>query len=128
MPRESYYQPTRKLVSQDDGAMIARPDVPRSKFVGSWNRLTTFDAGRLVPFLVEEVLPGDHLSYRVSAYVRMATPLFPMMSQQRIDTHFFFVPYRLLWDNFQRFMGEQPTGPADSIDFTIPQILFPADV
>lgn len=80
-----------------------------------------FDAGYLVPFLVEEVLPGDHLSYDVTAYVRMATPLFPMYSNQRIDTFFFYVPCRLLWENWTKFMGEQAT-PASSIAFVIPRI------
>lgn len=101
--------------------MIERPDVPRSKFIGSWTRKTTFNAGLLVPFLVEEVLPGDHLKYDVTAYVRMSTPLFPMFDNQRVDTFFFFVPCRLVWSNWRQFMGQQAT-PASSIDFTIPQV------
>lgn len=117
----SYKLPSRRLVSQEDAAMTARPDVPRSKFVGSWTRKTTFDAGLLVPFMVEEVLPGDQLSYDVTAYVRMSTPLFPLMDNQRIDTFFFFVPNRLLWFNWPEFMGEQ-INPGDSIAFTIPGI------
>lgn len=99
--------------------MVERPDVPRSKFIGSWTRKTTFDAGLLVPFLVEEVLPGDHLKYDVTAYVRMATPLFPMFDNQRIDTFFFFVPNRLVWSSWRQFMGQQ-ADPGSSIDFTIP--------
>jgi hypothetical protein len=120
----SYSLPSRQLVSQSDQSMIARPDVPRSKFSGSWARKTSFDAGILVPFLVEEVLPGDHLKYEVTAYVRLATPLFPMFDNQRVDTFFFFVPCRLLWDNWVRFMGEQDT-PSSSIAFTIPQVISP---
>jgi len=100
--------PSRALVSQQDSAMVERPDIPRSKFTGSWSRKTTFDAGYLVPFLVDEVLPGDHLKYDVTAYVRMSTPLFPIMDNQRIDTFFFFVPNRLVWDNWALFMGETP--------------------
>lgn len=125
MPRDTYYLPSRKLVSQDDAAIVEAPRVPRSKFIGSWNRLTTFDAGYLVPFLVEEVLPGDHLSYNVTAYIRMATALFPIMSNQRIDTHFFFVPNRIIWDNWVKMMGEQ-VNPSDSIAYTIPQMVSPA--
>lgn len=121
----SYQLPTRRLVSQEDHAMIERPDVPRTKFSGSWTRKTTFDAGYLVPFLVDEVLPGDHLKYDVTAYVRMATPLFPLFDNQRIDTFFFFVPNRIVWDNWVRFMGEQPT-PGASIAFTVPVIASPA--
>lgn len=115
-----YNLPARKLASQQDSAMIQRPDVPRSRFLGSFTRKTTFNAGLLVPFLVDEVLPGDHLKYNVTAYVRMATPVFPLMDNQRIDTHFFFVPNRLVWSSWKRFMGEQAT-PAQSIDVTVPQ-------
>ena len=115
-----YQLPARKLASQQDSAMIQRPDVPRSKFVGSFTRKTTFNAGLLIPFLVDEVLPGDHLKYDCTAYVRMATPYFPMMDNQRIDTHFFFVPNRLVWSNWRRFMGEQ-TNPDTSIDLVVPQ-------
>lgn len=121
----SYNLPMRKLVSQADASMIARPDVPRSKFVGSWTRKTTFDAGYLVPFMVDEILPGDHMSYDVSAYVRIATPLFPMFDEQRVDTFFFYVPSRILWTNWVRMLGEQPT-PSSSIDFTTPYIQSPA--
>lgn len=120
MPGNSYYLPQRQLVSQQDAAMIQDPHVPRSRFDGSWSHKTTFDADELVPFLVEEVLPGDHLSYDVTAYVRMSTPLFPLFDNQRIDTFFFFVPNRILWANWKKFMGEQ-AAPTDSIAFTVPQ-------
>lgn len=116
-----YQLPARKLASQQDSAMIQRPDVPRSKFIGSFTRKTTFNAGILVPFLVDEVLPGDHMKYDCTAYVRMATPYFPMMDNQRIDTHFFFVPNRLVWANWKKFMGEQ-ANPDSSINYTIPTI------
>jgi len=116
-----YNLPARKLASQQDSAMVQRPDVPRSRFQGSFTRKTTFNAGLLIPFLVDEVLPGDHLKYNVTAYVRMATPVFPLMDNQRIDTHFFFVPNRLVWSNWKRFMGEQAT-PAQSIDLTVPKV------
>lgn len=117
----SYKLPSRKLVSQQDSAMIKRPDVPRSRFTGSWTRKTTFDAGLLVPFLLDEILPGDHVKYDATAYVRMATPKFPMFDNQRVDTFYFFVPNRLVWSNWKRFMGEQST-PASSISYTIPTV------
>lgn len=113
--------PTRRLVSQDDAAIIESPGVPRSKFIGAWTRKTTFDAGWLVPFLVDEILPGDHMTYQVTAYVRMSTPLFPLLDNQRVDTFFFFVPDRLVWDKWARFMGEQST-PSESIDLTVPVV------
>lgn len=119
-----YSLPQRRLVSQQDQALTERPDVPRSRFTGSWTRKTAFDAGYLVPILVDEVLPGDHLRYDVTAYVRMATPLFPMFDNQRIDTFFFFVPNRLLWTNWSKFMGAQDN-PSDSIDYLVPQVTSP---
>lgn len=120
----SFNLPSRALVNQADAALIQRPDVPRSKFTGSWTRKTTFNAGHLVPFLVDEVLPGDQLNYTVTAYVRMSTPLFPLFDNQTIDTFFFYVPYRIIWENWVRFMGEQPL-PNSTIDFTIPQVVSP---
>lgn len=124
MPAHSYYQPQRQLVSQNDAAIVQPPTVPRTKFVGRWTHKTAFNAAALIPFLIDEVLPGDHLSYNVSAYLRMATPLFPMFDNQRVDTHFFYCPSRILWTNFVRMMGEQPD-PASSINFAVPQILSP---
>lgn len=125
MPKHQYYLPSRRLVSQDDSAIIQRADVRRSKFQNQWSHLTTFDAGKIYPFLVDEILPGDHMRYNVTAYVRMATALFPMFSNQRIDTHFFFVPNRLVWTNWIRFMGEQDT-PSSTINYTVPTVGQPA--
>ena len=116
----SYVLPSRNLVSQNDSAMVERADVPRSKFTGSWSRKTTFDASFLVPFLVDEILPGDHMKYNVTAYVRLATPLFPIFDNQKVETFFFFVPNRLVWSNWVKMMGQQDT-PSSSIAYTIPQ-------
>lgn len=106
MPKESYYMSTRRLVSQEDSSIIERAKVPRSKFINQWTRKTTFDAGLLIPFLVEEVLPGDHTKYRITPYVRLSTPLFPIFDNQRVDIHVFFTPNRLVWSNWTAFMGE----------------------
>lgn len=117
----SYVLPQRQLVSQDEGSLIEKARVPRSKFINTWTRKTAFNPGALIPLLVDEILPGDHMTYDVTAFIRTATILFPMFDSQRIDTHFFFVPNRLVWDNWARFMGEQDN-PGDSIAFTIPQV------
>ena len=121
MPKHSYYLPARRLVSQDDAALIQRARVPRARFTNKFNRLTTFDAGYVVPFMVDEILPGDHMRYNVTAYIRMSTALFPVFSNQRLDTFFFYVPSRILWQNWVRMMGEQ-NNPADSINYTVPII------
>ena len=121
MPKQTYYLPSRKLVSQDDAALIPAARVPRSRFQNRWNHLTTFDAGYVIPFMVDEMLPGDHVRYNIMAYIRMATALFPVFSNQRFDTHIFYVPSRILWSNFTKMMGEQDN-PGDSIAFTVPTI------
>jgi len=80
----------------------------------------TFDAGYLIPIYVDEVLPGDTFNLNVTAFARLATPLYPLMDNMSLDFFFFFIPYRLVWENWQKFCGEQED-PGDSTDFTIPQ-------
>lgn len=120
-PQEGYYLPKRQLINTNESSLIERPNIPRGKFIGRWNRLTTFDEGILIPFLVDEVLPGDHMTYDITAYCRMATPLFPLFSNQTLNTFVFFVPNRILWTNWVKLMGEQDN-PGDSIAYTLPQI------
>ncbi len=98
------------------------PDVqvPRSKLDRSHGYKTTFDAGWLVPVFVDEVLPGDTFNLRMHAFARLATPLKPVMDNMFLDSFFFFVPLRLVWDNFEKFMGAQDD-PGDSIAFTVPR-------
>jgi len=92
---------------------------PRSQFDRSHGHKFTMDAGWLVPFYWDDVLPGDTFNLNTTAFARLATPLFPIMDNMFIDTHFFFVPTRLVWDNSKKFFGEQ-TDPGDSIDYQIP--------
>lgn len=106
-------------------AQVPRAQIPRSTFDRSHGYKTTFDAGYLVPFYVDEVLPGDTFNLRMTGFARMATPVFPIMDNAYMDTHFFAVPLRLLWSNWQKFCGEQ-TDPGDSISFTVPQVVAPA--
>jgi len=80
---------------------------------------TTFDAGLLIPCFCEEVLPGDTWKLRMTAFARLATPLFPFMDNLHFETFFFFVPNRLVWSNWRKFMGEQ-ANPADSISYNVP--------
>jgi len=100
-------------------------EIPRASFDRSHGCKTTFDAGFLVPVLVDEVLPGDTFNVSMTAFARLATPLHPFMDNMFMDSFFFAVPLRLLWDNFQKFNGEQ-TNPNDSTDYLIPQIVSPA--
>ena len=103
-------------VSAHSFAMVPRVDIPRSRFNVQTSHKTTFDAGKLIPIYVDEVLPGDTFSLSCTAFGRMATPIFPIMDNLHMDTFFFFVPYRLVWDNWKRFMGEQ-RNPGDSTSF-----------
>ncbi len=101
-------------------SQIPSTTIPRSQFDRSHSHKTTFDAGWLVPIYVDEVLPGDTFNLNMSLFARLATPIFPIMDNMVLDVFFFFVPYRLVWDNWQKFCGEQDD-PGDSIAFTIPQ-------
>jgi len=105
--------------SQHDFAMIPRADIPRSSFLMRKTLKTTFDASYLVPVLCEEVLPGDTFNLRMTAFVRLATPLFPVMDNSYLESFFFFVPNRLVWANWKKFMGEQ-ADPNSSISYVVP--------
>ncbi len=98
---------------------VPKAEIQRSRFDRSFGHKTTFDAGFLIPIYVDEALPGDTFNLKMSAFARLATPLVPIMDNMMMETFFFFVPNRLLWTNWQKFMGEQ-TDPGDSISFTIP--------
>lgn len=106
---------TQHLFSQ-----IPATNIPRSVFDRSHNVKTTFNSGYLVPFYVDEVLPGDSFKLDASLFARLATPVVPFMDNVYLETFFFFVPNRLLWDHWQAFNGEQ-INPTDSTDYLVPQ-------
>ncbi len=93
--------------------------VPRSTFNLSHGIKTTFDADYLVPMGVWDVIPGSSWNVRTTIVARLATPLHPLQDNLYVDSFYFFVPYRILWDNFEKFMGAQDD-PGDTISFTIP--------
>lgn len=109
-------------VSVHQFAMVPKAEIPRSKFNIQTTHKTTFDAGYLVPVYLTEVLPGDTFNLNMTAFARMSTPLFPIMDNLHLDSFFFFVPNRLVWTNWVKFMGEQ-NNPADSIVYTVPQVV-----
>ena len=104
-----------------DYAHVARANIPRSTFNLSRVYKTTFDAGLLIPLDPIEVVPGDTHSVTMNVFARLATPIHPIMDNLWIESFFFFVPNRLVWDNWQKFMGEQQN-PNDSTDYTIPGV------
>ena len=116
---------SNKSASAHDFAMVPRADIPRSKFSMQKTLKTTFDSGFIVPIMCEEVLPGDTFNTNVTMFGRLATPIFPVMDNLHLDSFFFFVPNRLVWSNWVKFMGQQDN-PADSISYSIPQQVSPA--
>jgi len=99
---------------------IPAADIPRSSFDRSHGLKTTFNSGLLIPIYVDEVLPGDTFNLSMTGFARLATPIKPIMDNMFMETFFFAVPIRLIWDNWQRFNGEE-TDPGDSTDFLVPQ-------
>ena len=103
---------------------IPQMKASRTRFNRDQTILTTFDAGKLIPFYVDEVLPGDTFSVDTAAIIRMTTPKYPVMDDSFIDFYYFFCPNRILWDNFKHFMGEveeTPWMPAKT--YTVPVII-----
>lgn len=90
---------------------VPETHVSRTRFKRDQNILTTFDAGKLVPFYVDEVLPGDTFDVNTAAIIRMTTPKYPTFDDAYIDFYYFFCPNRILWDNFKQFMGEADEEP-----------------
>lgn len=90
---------------------VPQTHVSRTRFKRDQNILTTFDAGKLIPFYVDEVLPGDTFSVKTAAIIRMTTPKYPVFDDAYIDFYYFYCPNRILWDNFKRFMGEADEAP-----------------
>lgn len=93
----------------------------RTKFDRSHVYKTTFDAGKLIPVFVDEVLPGDTTRMSVNYFARLATPIKPIMDNIYLDWFFFFVPNRLVWEHWQNFCFEQED-PDDSTDYVIPTV------
>ena len=101
---------------QHQFAEVPHADIQRSTFDRSHGLKTTFNAGELVPIYVDEALPGDTFSCNLTAFSRLATPIHPTMDNAFMDTHFFAVPVRLVWDDFEEFMGETKTYKAAGSD------------
>lgn len=103
-------------------------DIPRSSFDRSHGHKTTFDADFLVPILVDDIIPGDTFTVNANIFARLTSPtVLPVMDNMFLDTFFFFVPYRILWDNWEKFLGSKDN-PTDSIDFTIPTLAGNTDI
>jgi len=111
-----------KTVMQHQFSQVPKVDTPRSVFNRTHAHKTAFDAGKLIPFYIDEALPGDTFNVNTQTFGRLATPLTPVMDNMYLDTHYFAVPVRLIWENFQKFMGEQ-ANPDDTTDYIVPQLV-----
>ena len=107
-------------------AQAPQVDIQRSTFDRSSGHKTTFNAGKLVPIYVDEVLPGDTFEMKTSAIIRGSTPIFPVMDNANLDIYFFFVPNRLVWDHWKEFNGENTTSKWEQkVEYSIPQMAPP---
>lgn len=117
---------------QSKFADVPRADIKRSTFDRSHGLKTTFGRVRgegvsaqpenpLVPIFIDEVLPGDTFKMNSTMFARIATPLHPIMDNLYVDVHYFFVPTRLVWNDWQQFMGERIDPDDDPSEFSVPQ-------
>lgn len=107
--------------NQHTFAQVPRADVPRSAFRLVSRETTTGDADWLIPIYVNEVLPGDTFNMSCNLFARLATPLHALMDNLKAEVFWFFCPYRILWENWDKFLGAQ-TDPGDSTDYTVPAL------
>ena len=114
----SGHQPT---TLSKDFSRSPRAEIQRSVFNRDHGLKTTIDAGTLYPIFYDEALPGDTFQLTANGFGRLATPINPFMDNLYIQTFFFAVPFRIIWDNWEKFCGEQ-INPGDSIDYQTPQI------
>lgn len=109
-------------------SLLPRVDISRSRFDRSASVKTTFNTGDIVPFFLEEVLPGDTFNVKTSKVVRMQTLLTPLMDNLYLDTYYFFVPNRLVWQHWKEFCGENTESAwIPETEYAMPQITSPAD-
>ena len=104
-----------------DFSRVPKAEIQRSVFKRDHGVKTAFNAGELVPIFVDEALPGDTFTCNMTGFGRLATPVNPIMDNLYIETFFFAVPYRLVWDNWQKMCGEQDN-PGDSTDYLVPTV------
>ncbi|MEM2002012.1 MAG: major capsid protein [Candidatus Methanomethylicaceae archaeon] len=126
--KEKYFQQPSVMNASQHFSQVPSAEIQRSRFDRSHAVKTTFDAGKLIPVFVDEVLPGDTFNVDATAFSRLATPLKPVMDNMYLDIHFFFVPYRLVWDNWTKFMGERPTPDFDPNTLSVPTISMAREV
>ena len=115
-----------KSVMQHQFSQAPAAELPRSSFNRSCGYKTTFDADYLIPIFVDEAYPGDTFNMKPTLFIRLNSPLsYPIMDNLFADLQWFSVPIRQIHNNFRKMMGEQ-VNPADSIDYSVPQMVAPS--
>ena len=114
-------------VNQSHFAMIPQANIRRSVFDRSHVYKTTFNEGQLIPYFVDEVIPGDTFTLNPVEFCRLATPVVPFMDNIYIESFFFFVPSRLVYDKWVNLCGEQEN-PEDSTDYLVPTVSLSGDM
>ncbi len=110
-----------KSVMSHQFNQVPKANIPRSSFDRSSGYKTTFNAGDLIPFFIDEALPGDTFTVTPHIFARLNTPIHPIMDNLKLDIQFLSVPNRLVWENWEKFNGAQDN-PGDTIDYTVPVI------
>lgn len=104
-------------------SQIPKMNVSRSKFIRKQDVKFTMDAGKLIPFYVDEILPGDTFSVDTAGICRMSTPIYPVMDNCYLDVYYFYAPMRILWEHAKEFFGENNTDAwAQKTEYTVPQL------
>lgn len=114
-------------VNQSHFAMIPQANIRRSVFDRSHVYKTTFNEGQLIPYFVDEVIPGDTFTLNPVEFCRLSTPVVPFMDNIYIESFFFFVPSRLVYDKWVNLCGEQEN-PEDSVDYLVPTVSLTGDM
>lgn len=104
-------------------SQIPKMNVSRSKFIRKQDVKFTMDAGKLIPFYVDEVLPGDTFSVDTAGICRMSTPIYPVMDNCYMDVYYFYAPMRILWEHAKEFFGENNTDAwTQKTEYTVPKL------
>lgn len=113
--RKGYSNPAKQFVE------LPKTSIPRAIFDRSHGHKTGIPVGKLVPFFIDEVLPGDTFNLKTAVLARLSTPIVPFMDNLYLRTFYFFVPNRLVWDHWEAMNGDQRSGPTASTDYLVPQ-------
>lgn len=118
----------KNKVNNQQFAVTPKINRPRSTFPRTFGHTTTMNSDFLVPIFWDEILPGDTVQMKASVFGRIQSMIAPIMDNYTTHLDWFFVPERIVWENFTKMMGERFPNPDSSVDYLFPQITAPATV